>query len=1423
MKATNPIRISGVTGVNANSINGVYEPLDEMSNGACLYRKMGDPDKWIEYGADGKKEWVVKKIADKGFARGWATLQDPPAPLENSKVGAWLVYDGAKFANQKDMKITIAGYHSLRISGATGSNAASVNGVYNPTDEISNGVTVYQKAGDPNKWLEYTPLKWMVKPTKDRGTSYGWCILDVDQVCIPEKFTEKPLRVFDGTNFLPQPECKLSVTSTQPLRISGATGINASTINGVYEPMEEAVRGVCLFRKVGDHEKWLEFGAENKKEWVVKKSADKGFARGWATLFVGSVMLPDRAKEGEWKIYDGTNFVNQKDVKTSIAATNSIRITGASGSNANSVNGLYEPTEEVSHGISVYRKVGDSAKWLEYTALKWMVKPTKDKGAAYGWGILDVDRAVLPEKAGSAKSFRVFDGTTFVEQKECKVSIAGVQPVRITEATGMNGVSVNGVYTPTEEVANGITVYRKVGDSDKWLEYGAGGKNEWVVKKTSDKGHARGWASLFVDQLTVPEKSYREGGAFAWQVYDGTKFTEQKEIRLSIAGLNNVIISGATGTNASSVNGVYVPTKEVSNGVTIYRKVGDSAKWLEYTVLKWMVKPTKDKGNPYGWCILDVDQVILPEKCVGKPLRVYDGTNFLEQKDCKVSIMGSHPIRIFGATGLNSTTVNGIYEPTTEVSNGICVYRKAGDLDKWLEYGGGGKTEWVIKKTADKGHGRGWAALHIDSLMVPEQAGDKGGGVGWQVYDGTKFENQKDVRVAIAGVNSVRIAGATGTNATHVNGVYEPTEEICNGITVYRKIGDGNKWLEYTELKWMVKPTKDKGSPFGWCLIDVDQVILPEHCTDKTLRLYDGTNFNEQKTCRISLAGVQPVRVAGATGTNAATINGVYEPTTEVSNGITVYRKVGDSDKWLEYGAGGKNEWVVKKTSDKGHARGWASLFVDQLTVPEKCGKEGASWQVYDGTKFNSQTTVTITIAGIKAVRIAGATGSNAASVNGVYEPTEEISNGVTVYRKIGDANKWLEYTPLKWMVKPTKDKGNAYGWCIVDVDHPMVPERCRGRRIRIYDGTEFVEQNTTSISLLEEEEKESALIYYSTPAVRTSTRLLSARSSSEMMTTSAFSSPPVAVVASDKSPTPSVSLTKDDERTIFADSLGLSVMHAAVNVSLQIEILDAQLTNATVNDDIPASSIKFWNEEKTILVEKRDSLQLNNYLPKDYHLLNGLTDRLRYFYTSSKAVAGKTDDFNAEKHKLQEMEKSLKENENPYYDIYLSFDWHAKDRHGRNMRDHILSMRKFLTARGLKTFCYENHHFFENMTTASANTKKIHTAIKNSKCVLMFLTHSYRSNINAVTPSDGNESGNHYEYQTTMKELSEKRVLPLLLDSTIKSSKEWKTEVFQATIGNPNFMMNLSFEEHEEDEVMLTGKFEALITRIMKIIIENA
>ena len=44
---------------------------------------------------------------------------------------------------------------------------------------------------------------------------------------------------------------------------------------------------------------------------------------------------------------------------------------------------------------------------------------------------------------------------------------------------------------------------------------------------------------------------------------------------------------------------------------------------------------------------------------------------------------------------------------------------------------------------------------------------------------------------------AIDIRGAKGPNAVTINGVYEPTEEMCSGWPVYRKRTDSNKWLEF--------------------------------------------------------------------------------------------------------------------------------------------------------------------------------------------------------------------------------------------------------------------------------------------------------------------------------------------------------------------------------------------------------------------------------------------------------------------------------------------------------------------------------------------------------------------------------------------------------------------------------------------------
>ena len=55
------------------------------------------------------------------------------------------------------------------ISGASGDNAAFVNGSFLCVDELYNGRALYQKVGDPNAWLLYLKSSlWGVSSTEDK-------------------------------------------------------------------------------------------------------------------------------------------------------------------------------------------------------------------------------------------------------------------------------------------------------------------------------------------------------------------------------------------------------------------------------------------------------------------------------------------------------------------------------------------------------------------------------------------------------------------------------------------------------------------------------------------------------------------------------------------------------------------------------------------------------------------------------------------------------------------------------------------------------------------------------------------------------------------------------------------------------------------------------------------------------------------------------------------------------------------------------------------------------------------------------------------------------------------------------------------------------------------------------------------------------
>ncbi len=201
------------------------------------------------------------------------------------------------------------------------------------------------------------------------------------------------------------------------------------------------------------------------------------------------------------------------------------------------------------------------------------------------------------------------------------------------------------------------------------------------------------------------------------------------------------------------------------------------------------------------------------------------------------------------------------------------------------------------------------------------------------------------------------------------------------------------------------------------------------------------------------------VDIRGARGSNAAIINGIYEPTDEISSGWPIYRKRGDAGKWLEYFVAA-NKWYIKATTDKGRAKVWLRLGSDPPTRPEL---STGTCEVWDGERWVTQTSITIFTAKRRrdedrklgterkasavSVDIRGAIGPSASSINGVYDPTDEICGGWPVYQKRGDTEKWLEHhaSTNEWYVKPTADRNRAEGWMCLSSDPPNRPELSRG------------------------------------------------------------------------------------------------------------------------------------------------------------------------------------------------------------------------------------------------------------------------------------------------------------------------------------------------------------------------------------------
>jgi hypothetical protein len=106
------------------------------------------------------------------------------------------------------------------ISGATGTNAARINGFYEPTQEKGlDGHVLYCKRGDGSMCMEHVEGTWIVKTVSSKGTASGFAWVAGN--CAPDACTLRQWTLYDGTSWINVPGVKMATGAETELKVNG--------------------------------------------------------------------------------------------------------------------------------------------------------------------------------------------------------------------------------------------------------------------------------------------------------------------------------------------------------------------------------------------------------------------------------------------------------------------------------------------------------------------------------------------------------------------------------------------------------------------------------------------------------------------------------------------------------------------------------------------------------------------------------------------------------------------------------------------------------------------------------------------------------------------------------------------------------------------------------------------------------------------------------------------------------------------------------------------------------------------------------------------------------------------------------------------------------------------------------------------------
>jgi hypothetical protein len=105
------------------------------------------------------------------------------------------------------------------ISGATGVNAAGINGAYYSTGETSDGHPLLTKRGDASMLMEHRDGDWEVKAVSEKGMAS--CYAYVAGGCALAACTSRQWKVFDDEIFSDAPGVKMETGAEAERKVSG--------------------------------------------------------------------------------------------------------------------------------------------------------------------------------------------------------------------------------------------------------------------------------------------------------------------------------------------------------------------------------------------------------------------------------------------------------------------------------------------------------------------------------------------------------------------------------------------------------------------------------------------------------------------------------------------------------------------------------------------------------------------------------------------------------------------------------------------------------------------------------------------------------------------------------------------------------------------------------------------------------------------------------------------------------------------------------------------------------------------------------------------------------------------------------------------------------------------------------------------------